>query len=132
MTSDDKTRTRKTPSRFTTASDELRSAFYDRLFARNPGLRPIFAGAHKPGAKLDSALAHLVHGLDRLETVLDDTCFLTLRQIQYGVPASHYAAVRQVLLEVLEARLEKMCSLHAGTLRPVDDSYAFRPRAKAS
>ena len=76
--------------------------FYTRLFKLAPDTRPMFRGDLKgQGAKLMAALARVVHGLDRLETIVADVQALARRHVGYGVRRHHYAAVGEALLGTL-------------------------------
>jgi nitric oxide dioxygenase len=80
--------------------------FYGRLFALDPGTRPLFRGdIAAQGAKLMAALATVVHALDRLDTVLDEVRALARRHVRYGVDERHYATVGAALLWTLEQGL---------------------------
>ncbi len=86
--------------------EELAADFYARLFALDPALRPMFKTDLKSqGAKLIGALAHVVHGLDRMDTIIEDVRALARRHVGYGTVPAHYATVGQALIETLEAKL---------------------------
>lgn len=86
--------------------DALASAFYGRLFTLDPALRPLFRDdLRAQGRKLVAALAHVVHGLDRLDTIIEDVRDLARRHTGYGVVPAHYATVGLALIGTLEARL---------------------------
>jgi nitric oxide dioxygenase len=59
------------------------------------------------GNKLMSALAFVVHGLDRAETILPAVRQLAERHVGYGVKDEHYASVGQALIETLAGGLGK-------------------------
>jgi nitric oxide dioxygenase len=105
--------------------DAFASLFYDKLFAANPTLRPIFPVDMRPQrTKLVSALAHVILSLDNLGAVLDDVRTLGMRHAGYGVVADHYAAVGEALLATLadtlgnrfDAAAEAAWALAYGTL----------------
>ncbi|MEL3889615.1 globin family protein [Ferrovibrio sp. MS7] len=77
--------------------------FYDRLFALDPALRPLFKGdMRSQGAKLMSALTFVVGSLHKVETILDEVAMLARRHVGYGVEERHYAVVGSALLGTLE------------------------------
>jgi hemoglobin-like flavoprotein len=83
--------------------------FYERLFTIDPSLRSLFPAAdmEQQGNKLMSALAFVVHGLDRAETILPAVRQLAERHVGYGVKDEHYASVGQALIETLAGGLGK-------------------------
>jgi hemoglobin-like flavoprotein len=84
----------------------LAADFYARLFEIDPSLRRLFkADVAAQGAKLLRALAHVVRGLDRLDSIIDDVRVLARRHKGYGVRPEHYASAGQALLDTLECRL---------------------------
>jgi nitric oxide dioxygenase len=87
--------------------DEAARIFYDRLFALDPALRPLFwhADMSKQGNKLMASLGFVVGGLHRAETILPDVRALARRHVGYGVRDSNYATVGQALIETLETGL---------------------------
>ena len=92
--------------RLAAAPQALAADFYARLFGLDPSLRPLFRDdLGSQGRKLTAALAHVVHGLGRLDTILEDVRNLVRRHAAYGVEPSHYGTVGEALLATLEARL---------------------------
>ena len=87
-----------------TAAAEI---FYERLFSIDPGLRALFPSTDmaEQGNKLMTALAFVVHGLDRADTILPAVRQLAQRHVHYGVKEEHYATVGQALIETLAAGL---------------------------
>jgi hemoglobin-like flavoprotein len=87
-----------------TAAAEI---FYERLFSLDPGLRTLFPSTDmaQQGNKLMTALAFVVNGLDRAETILPTVRQLAQRHVHYGVKEDHYATVGQALTETLAAGL---------------------------
>ena len=81
--------------------------FYERLFTIDPGLRALFPATdmEQQGNKLMSALAFVVHGLDRAETILPAIRQLAQRHVGYGVKDEHYTTVGQALIETLAGGL---------------------------
>ncbi len=86
--------------------EQAATLFYERLFAIDPGTRPLFRGDMKSqGAKLMAAIGAVVKSLDRIETMLDDLRALARRHDRYGVREAHYASVGAALLWTLEQGL---------------------------
>jgi hemoglobin-like flavoprotein len=81
--------------------------FYERLFTIDPALRAMFPSTDisKQGAKLMQALAFVVHGLDKPDTILPVVRDLGRRHVRYGVRDEHYRTVGQALIETLAAGL---------------------------
>lgn len=80
--------------------------FYDRLFALDPSLRPLFgADIRSQSEKLMQTLTVVVKGLDRLETIVPAVRALGMRHADYGVLDSHYDTVGAALLWTLEQGL---------------------------
>ena len=81
--------------------------FYERLFTIDPKLRTLFSATdmEEQGNKLMTALAFVVNGLDRAETILPAVRQLAQRHVHYGVKDEHYATVGQALIETLAAGL---------------------------
>ena len=88
-------------------ADQAAALFYDRLFATDPTVRPLFAGAdiREQGRKLMPTLGHVVAGLRTPETILPVARDLARRHVGYGVQAAHYASVGAALLWTLEQGL---------------------------
>lgn len=87
-------------------SDNFAETFYDRLFARDPGLRALFATDIKTqGVKLLAALGYVVRSLDRLDAVLEELRALARRHVAYGIEREHYDLFGDALLEALAVRL---------------------------
>lgn len=81
--------------------------FYDRLFAMDPALRPLFARADmaEQGRKLMQAIGFVVRALDTPAPVLAQLRALGQRHVGYGVQPGHYATVGAALLWTLEQGL---------------------------
>jgi hemoglobin-like flavoprotein len=80
--------------------------FYDRLFALDPSLRPLFKGdMQEQGRKLMAMIGTAVANLDRLETILPAVQDLGRRHATYGVQPAHYDTVATALLWTLEQGL---------------------------
>lgn len=83
-------------------ADVAATLFYGRLFELDPTLRPYFKGdlsAQKQ--KLMTALAFVVAGLDRPETILPAVQALGKRHVGYGARDAHYETVGAALLWTL-------------------------------
>ena len=80
--------------------------FYDRLFALDPSLRPLFKGdlLHQ-GRMLMWMLNSAVKGLTDLDALVPVVRKLGARHVQYGVRDEHYATVGSALLWTLEQGL---------------------------
>ncbi len=80
--------------------------FYERLFATNPGFRPLFKNNMRiQGVKLMTMLAMVVYNLpepDRVSPAIRD---LAVRHVEYGVKLADYGALREALLWSLEQAL---------------------------
>lgn len=88
-------------------ADGFAARFYERLFEIDPSLRPLFPDDLSPQRKkLVQALAMVVAGLDRLETMVPTIAQLGRRHGGYGVEAHHYASVGEAILATLEERVE--------------------------
>lgn len=80
--------------------------FYARLFELDPSLKPMFKGDMKQqGMKLMSALALVVTGLSKPDTVLPAVEDLGRKHFDYGVQDHHYDTVGAALLWTLEQGL---------------------------
>ena len=83
-------------------SDVAATLFYGRLFELDPSLRPYFKGdISEQKNKLMTALAFVVAGLDRPETILPAVQALGKRHVGYGVQDAHYETVGAALLWTL-------------------------------
>lgn len=80
--------------------------FYQRLFALDPALRPMFKGdlTHQ-GRMLMAMLTAAVNGLTHLDTLVPVVRQLGARHAGYGVRESHYDTVGTALLWTLEQGL---------------------------
>jgi hemoglobin-like flavoprotein len=80
--------------------------FYERLFATNPGFRPLFKNDMRiQGVKLMAMLAMVVYNLPEPGKVSPAIRDLALRHAEYGVKLSDYDALREALLWTLEQAL---------------------------
>ena len=80
--------------------------FYQRLFAIDPSLRPMFRGdLDEQGRKLMQILSVAVNCLRHIEQVLPVVEEMGRRHARYGVRDEHYATVAAALLDTLEDTL---------------------------
>jgi hemoglobin-like flavoprotein len=87
-------------------ADAAAALFYDRLFALDPSLRPLFRGdLRAQGRALMGMLRVAVQGLDRLDQIVPAVQALGRRHAGYGVRDEHYATVGAALLWTLERGL---------------------------
>jgi hemoglobin-like flavoprotein len=76
--------------------------FYDRLFAIDPSLRPLFRGdIAEQSRTLMKMIAVAVGGLDKLDTIVPAVQALGVRHAGYGVTGAHYDTVAAALLWTL-------------------------------
>lgn len=88
--------------------------FYEKLFALDPSLRPLFRGEMKEqGRKLMAMISFAVEGLTRLEQIVPGVQALGRRHAAYGVRDEHYATVAAALLWTLEQGLRDSFSPEA-------------------
>lgn len=107
MTPQQKRVIRDTWQRVSALGEPAAELFYDRLFAIDPALAPLFAKSDMKAqrAKLLQALAFVVAGLDRLDSLVPVLEDLGRRHVAYGVRKQHYRAVGAALLWTLERGL---------------------------
>ncbi|MHC2332793.1 globin family protein [Bradyrhizobium sp. USDA 4454] len=88
-------------------ADQAATLFYDRLFALDPSLRPMFANADmkEQRKKLIGALAAVVNGLDNFDPIIPILENLGRTHKSYGVTDQHYETVGAALLWTLEQGL---------------------------
>lgn len=81
--------------------------FYRRLFALDPGLRPLFARTDMAdqGKKLMASLAFVVGGLRNAPALIPTVEALARRHVGYGVQTGHYRTVGTALIETLDEGL---------------------------
>lgn len=80
--------------------------FYDRLFALDPELRPLFKGdVAQQAGKLMTMINTAVAGLDGLDRLVPAVMDLGRRHVGYGVRDAHYDTVGAALLWTLEQGL---------------------------
>ena len=82
---------------------EAAALFYERLFALDPALRPLFhdADMRSQEVKLMAALALVVGKLRQLDEVIPVLETLAVRHAGYGVEERHYATVGEALIQTL-------------------------------
>lgn len=89
-----------------TIKETAADLFYGRLFEIEPSVRPLFKGDLKEqGAKLMAALAMVVTGLTKIETIVPTVQELAVRHVGYGVENWHYDKVGEALIWTLEQGL---------------------------
>jgi hemoglobin-like flavoprotein len=82
--------------------------FYERLFAANPSIRPLFKNDMRvQSLKLMTMLAMVVYNLPEPTQVLPAIRDLAVRHVEYGVKLADYDALREALLWTLEQVLGK-------------------------
>jgi len=91
-------------------ADELVARFYGELFKRYPAVKPMFAGVNpnEQKKKLLAALKLVIHNLRnpaKLTTVLKE---LGQRHQNYGALATHYDAVANTLLDIMDDMAGKL------------------------
>lgn len=80
--------------------------FYERLFALDPSLAPMFRGDMRvQGARLMAMIGSAVLRLHKIDTLLPVLRDLGRRHEGYGVRAAHYETVGLALLQTLESGL---------------------------
>ncbi len=80
--------------------------FYERLFAENPELRPLFPEhMEEQRGKLVVTLASVVQSLHSFDEVIDAVRALGKRHVGYRAKPEHYQAVGTALLWTLETSL---------------------------
>lgn len=82
---------------------EAAALFYERLFAIDPALRPLFSDAdmRSQEMKLMAALALVVGKLRELDTVIPVLETLAVKHVAYGVEERHYETVGSALIQTL-------------------------------
>lgn len=87
-------------------AEQAAGLFYDRLFALDPALRPMFHGdITEQGKKLMATLALAVNGLNRPEKIIPAVQHLGRKHVGYGVQPHHYNIVGEALLWTLDQGL---------------------------
>ena len=80
--------------------DDLMDAFYGRLFATAPAVKPLFAGSdmRRQKAMLLAALVLLRKSLRDLDAIAPKLRELGARHVAYGAEPAHYPVVGAVLI----------------------------------
>jgi len=104
MTPEQKRLIRESWQKVEAIGDAAAALFYDRLFEIDPSTRPLFNGIDMTTqrGKLLQALAMVVAGLDRLDSMVPVLEELGRRHVGYGVRRHHYRSVGAALLWTLE------------------------------
>jgi hemoglobin-like flavoprotein len=93
--------------------EELVETFYVELFARAPGVRPLFASDLAPQrGKLASTLRLAVRSLDDLGALVPALEAMGRRHVGYGAKPEHFAVVGEALIAAIDR--------HAGGLDDAD------------
>jgi hemoglobin-like flavoprotein len=86
--------------------DTAAGLFYQRLFALDPAVRPMFKGdMQEQGRKLMKMLGTVVNSLTRLDELVPVAQDMAKRHVGYGVQPAHYDTVGAALLWTLEQGL---------------------------
>jgi hemoglobin-like flavoprotein len=100
--------------------DVAAQLFYERLFALDPSIKPLFRGdITEQGQKLMTMLGTVVSHLHRLDDVVSAARALGRRHLEYGVAPSHYDTVGTALLSTLRV------GLGDGLTREAEDAWAI-------
>lgn len=92
----------------TPVSQQMGESFYNRLFQKNPELKPMFKSDPKDQAmKLMFMISYLVHRLGSFDDLKDEIIKLASRHTGYGTKKEHYAVVGDSLLATLKESLGK-------------------------
>ena len=85
---------------------ELATRFYAELFARDPGLRPLFTtDLELQKVRFADKLTEIVRSIPRLQELLSHTRALGARHVGYGVHVADYRTVGDALQAALAATL---------------------------
>lgn len=106
MTPDQITAVKQSFAQVVPIADAAAKLFYDRLFALDPTLRPLFkSDMSAQGRLLMTMIGTAVGSLDRLEAIVPAVQALGRRHAGYGVAEPHYDTVGAALLWTLEQGL---------------------------
>jgi hemoglobin-like flavoprotein len=84
----------------------LATRFYQELFARAPGLRPLFTtDLALQKVRFADKLTEIVYSIPRLDELLTHTRALGARHVGYGVRVADYGTVGEALLAALAGTL---------------------------
>src|SRR5580658_6632272 len=102
MTSETQTLVRDSFAKVAPIAPQAAALFYDRLFALDPSLKPLFKGdMTEQGRLLMAMIGTAVANLNRLETIVPAVQELGRRHATYGVQPAHYDTVGSALLWTL-------------------------------
>jgi hemoglobin-like flavoprotein len=102
MTPETQTLVRESFAKVVPIAPAAAAMFYDRLFALDPTLRPLFKGdMTEQGKKLMAMIGTAVANLHKLDTIVPAVQDLGRRHAGYGVRPEHYATVAEALLWTL-------------------------------
>jgi hemoglobin-like flavoprotein len=92
-------------TRFKAMGADFAERFYQELFARFPGVKPLFANVSmlRQRGHLMSALVLVIDHLRTPEIIEQQISDMGARHIRYGAAPSHYYAVTSTLLETMRA-----------------------------
>lgn len=116
--------------------DTAAGLFYQRLFALEPAVRPMFKGdLQAQGKKLMQALGFIVNSLTRLDELVPVAQDMARRHVGYGVEPRHYDTVGVALLWTLQQglgskftdELNTAWATAYGTLAQVMKDAAYAP-----
>ena len=107
MLPEDKALVKTTWAMVVPIADVAATLFYERLFALDSSLRPMFdrTDMKEQRRKLLAALGTVVNGLDNLEPLIPVLENLGRNHSRYGVKDAHYETVGAALLWTLEQGL---------------------------
>ena len=98
-------------ARLTVMPEVAGALFYERLFAANPGFRPLFTNDMRvQGVKLMSMLEMIVNNLPEPGQILPAVRDLAVRHVEYGVKLADYDALREALIWTFEQALGEDCT----------------------
>jgi hemoglobin-like flavoprotein len=119
-------------------SDRAGMLFYERLFALDPSLRPLFKGdIETQSRQLMQMIAVAVDSLDRLEIIVPAVQALGVRHARYGVIDAHYDTMADALLWTLAhglgpAYTEEIAEAWVAAYTVLADTMKSAARAGAS
>jgi nitric oxide dioxygenase len=106
MTPTDIANVKRTFAMVAPIADRAGLMFYEKLFALDPTLRPMFADdITEQSKKLMHVLAVAANGIDRLDTLVPIVQALGVRHVDYKVKDEHYDTVGTALISTLQAGL---------------------------
>lgn len=88
--------------------DALGLRFYERLFEKYPGVKPLFSSAPEDQQKkLMASISAIVASVSKPDVMLPYLRAMGVRHNAYKVESDHYGAVAENLLSVLSEHLSK-------------------------